>query len=116
VTEPPPSCRHCRGEIIPCTEPIRYCKGWKHAAYLHYGPVGPHYCEGRSVNPLAEPAETCPLVFTPRGPAACPRCTCDEPAGHTVRHHCPSCGVRWALASEAKETDAMWRARRLRGE
>ena len=42
--------------VIPCTEPVRFCKGWKHVAYLHYGPVGPHYCEGRSVNPLAEPA------------------------------------------------------------
>ena len=49
------TCRYCGGLIVPCTEPIRYCKGWKHAAYLHYGPVGPHYCEGRSINPMAEP-------------------------------------------------------------
>ena len=49
------TCRHCGGEITPCAEPIQFCKGWKHAAYIHYGPIGPHYCEGRSVNPLAEP-------------------------------------------------------------
>jgi hypothetical protein len=57
VTEPPRTCRHCGGEIIPRDGRTRYCKGWKHVAYLHYGPVGPHYCEGRSVNPMAEPAE-----------------------------------------------------------
>lgn len=49
------TCRHCCEPIVRCTEPIQYCKGWKHVAYLHYGPVGPHYCQGRSINPLAEP-------------------------------------------------------------
>ena len=57
MTRAPQTCRHCGGEITPCAEPIRYCKGWKHVAYLHYGPVGPHYCEGRSVNPMAEPTD-----------------------------------------------------------
>jgi hypothetical protein len=49
------TCRHCCEPIVRCTEPIQYCKGWKHAAYLHYGPVGAHYCQGRSINPLAAP-------------------------------------------------------------
>jgi hypothetical protein len=52
-------CRHCAGTIIPC-EPRHdhpACLGWKHAVWLSMGPVGPHYCEGRSVNPSAEPGE-----------------------------------------------------------
>ena len=49
------ACRHCRELIVPCTEPVRFCKGWKHAAFLRYGPVGAHYCEGRTLSPLAEP-------------------------------------------------------------
>lgn len=54
---PVTSCRHCGGEITPCAG-HEFCKGWKHVAFLHYGPVGPHYCEGRSVNPMAEPGRT----------------------------------------------------------
>jgi hypothetical protein len=51
-------CRHCAGTIIPC-EPRHdhpACLGWKHAAWLSMS-VGAHYCEGRSVNPSAEPGE-----------------------------------------------------------
>jgi hypothetical protein len=51
------ACRHCGGLIVPCAEPARFCKGWKHALFLHYGPVGAHYCEGRSINPMAEPED-----------------------------------------------------------
>lgn len=51
-------CRHCGGPLIPCrpAHEMPVCKGWKHAAWLSMGPVGPHYCEGRSVNPSGEPA------------------------------------------------------------
>jgi hypothetical protein len=49
------SCRHCHEPVVPCTgQRGSFCKGWKHAAFLHYGPVGAHYCEGRSINPVAE--------------------------------------------------------------
>lgn len=50
------SCRHCHEEIVPCPTPTLICEGWKHVRYLHFGPIGAHYCEGRSVNPVAEPA------------------------------------------------------------
>jgi hypothetical protein len=52
-------CRHCGGELVRCDPPHDFpvCKGWKHAAWLSMGPVGPHYCEGRSVNPSGEPRE-----------------------------------------------------------
>lgn len=60
VTEIPASvaCRHCFGPIIPC-EPAHQmpvCLGWKHTAHLSQV-IGAHYCEGRSVNPSAEPEE-----------------------------------------------------------
>ena len=63
VTETAPvTCRYCGGAIVPCADAIPYCQGWKHVAYLHYGPVGPHYCEGRSVNPVAEPTPNAPVT------------------------------------------------------
>jgi hypothetical protein len=54
-----PACRHCGGELVRCDPPhdMPACLGWKHAALLSRGPVGPHYCEGRSVNPSGEPGE-----------------------------------------------------------
>lgn len=54
-----PGCRHCGGMLVRCdpSHDFPVCKGWKHAAWLSMGPVGPHYCEGRSVNPSAEPRE-----------------------------------------------------------
>jgi hypothetical protein len=53
-----PECRHCGGVLVRCDPPHDFpvCKGWKHAAWLSMGPIGPHYCEGRSVNPSGEPA------------------------------------------------------------
>lgn len=51
-------CRHCGMDIEPCTHPRRgnpVCKGWRHEGYEDK-PVGAHYCEGRSINPSAEPA------------------------------------------------------------
>ncbi len=50
-------CRHCGGALVRCSHlgEMPVCKGWKHAARLSMGPVGPHYCEGRSVNPSGEP-------------------------------------------------------------
>jgi len=52
-------CRHCGGKHVRCAglPDLPVCKGWKHAAWLSMGPVGPHYCEGRSVNPSGEPRE-----------------------------------------------------------
>ncbi len=52
-------CRHCGGALVRCAHlgEIPVCKGWKHAAWLSLGPVGPHYCEGRSINPSGEPRE-----------------------------------------------------------
>jgi len=52
-------CRHCGGPLIPCRpgHKMPVCLGWKHAALLPRGLVGPHYCEGRSVNPSGEPKE-----------------------------------------------------------
>jgi len=52
-------CRHCGGPLIPCrpAHEMPVCKGWKHAAWLSMGPIGPHYCEGRSVMPSGEPEE-----------------------------------------------------------
>jgi hypothetical protein len=51
------TCRHCGQEIVPCPAPtvIPVCKGWKHARFIDSMPVGAHYCEGRSINPVAEP-------------------------------------------------------------
>jgi hypothetical protein len=55
-----PACRHCGGALIRCEPPhaVPVCLGWKHTAWLSMGPVGAHYCEGRSVNPSGEPATT----------------------------------------------------------
>jgi hypothetical protein len=52
-------CRHCGEPLIPCRpgHKMPVCLGWKHAALLPRGLVGPHYCEGRSVNPSGEPKE-----------------------------------------------------------
>jgi hypothetical protein len=52
-------CRHCGGKLVRCARPceIPVCKGWKHAGRLSMGPIGPHYCEGRSINPSGEPGE-----------------------------------------------------------
>lgn len=52
-------CRHCGGALVRCagSPELPVCKGWKHAAWLSMGPIGPHYCEGRSVNPSGEPRE-----------------------------------------------------------
>lgn len=52
-------CRHCGGKLVRCAgrPELPVCKGWKHAAWLSMGPIGPHYCEGRSVNPSGEPRE-----------------------------------------------------------
>ncbi len=54
-----PACRHCGGELFRCDPPhdMPACLGWKHVARLSMGPVGPHYCGGRSVNPSGEPGE-----------------------------------------------------------
>lgn len=51
------SCKYCREEIVPCPTPstIPVCRGWKHVRFLDSMPIGAHYCEGRSVNPVAEP-------------------------------------------------------------
>jgi Ftsk gamma domain len=51
-------CRHCGGKLVRCAgrPELPVCKGWKHAAWLSMGPIGSHYCEGRSVNPSGEPA------------------------------------------------------------
>jgi len=59
VPEEARECRHCGGDLVRCDPPhdLPVCKGWKHAAWLSMGPVGPHYCEGRSVNPSGEPGE-----------------------------------------------------------
>lgn len=53
------ACRHCGGDLVRCDPPHDFpvCKGWKHAAWLSMGPIGPHYCEGRSVMPSGEPEE-----------------------------------------------------------
>lgn len=55
-------CRHCGGKLVRCASPctIPVCKGWKHADRLSMGPIGPHYCEGRSINPSGEPREEAP--------------------------------------------------------
>lgn len=52
-------CRHCGGKLVRCASlcAVPVCKGWKHADWLPMGPVGPHYCDGRSVNPSGEPEE-----------------------------------------------------------
>ena len=52
-------CRHCGGKLVRCAglPELPVCKGWKHAAWLLMGPIGPHYCEGRSVMPSGEPRE-----------------------------------------------------------
>jgi hypothetical protein len=53
------TCRHCGEEIVPCGPYGIGCwaRGWKHAQFMESMPVGAHYCHGRSVNPVAEPAE-----------------------------------------------------------
>ena len=50
-------CRHCEGKLVRCagSPDLPVCKGWKHADWLSMGPIGPHYCEGRSINPSGEP-------------------------------------------------------------
>jgi hypothetical protein len=58
-TEPPPpvTCRHCDQPIAGCPEaPCVNPKGWFHLG-MPDRPIGKHYCAGRSINPLAEPAE-----------------------------------------------------------
>lgn len=51
------ACRHCHAEIVPCSCAVKaVCNGWKHTEWLVSMPVGAHYCDGRSVNPPAEPA------------------------------------------------------------
>jgi hypothetical protein len=47
-------------------------------------------------------AVTCPVVFVPRDPTYCPRCTCDRSATHGGHHHCPDCGVWYTLASDVE--------------
>ena len=57
------SCRHCGEEIVPCAMyGIGRCvaAGWKHVRFIESMPVGAHYCEGRSVNPVAEPRPSPP--------------------------------------------------------
>lgn len=51
------TCRHCHGVIVPCAPAHEFpvCKGWKHTRFLDSMPVGAHYCDGRSINPSAEP-------------------------------------------------------------
>jgi hypothetical protein len=51
-------CRHCGGKLVRCAHlgEMPVCKGWRHATWLSMGPIGPHYCEGRSINPSGEPA------------------------------------------------------------
>jgi hypothetical protein len=53
------ACRHCKQEIVPCPTPslTPCCAGWKHAEFIDSMPIGAHYCEGRSVNPSAEPTD-----------------------------------------------------------
>jgi hypothetical protein len=52
------TCRHCGEEIIQCGPYGLGCwaKGWKHTRFVDSMPAGAHYCEGRSINPVAEPA------------------------------------------------------------
>lgn len=50
------ACRHCGDRIIPCSHAVLFCKGWKHVQFITSKPIGAHYCGGRSVNPVAEPA------------------------------------------------------------
>ena len=51
-------CRHCGEPIEPCPTcpPEReVTKGWRHVGYDSQ-PMGGHFCGGRTVNALAEPA------------------------------------------------------------
>lgn len=52
------ACRHCGQPIERCETPQGnpLCKGWRHAGYDSQ-PVMGHCCEGRMINPAAEPAE-----------------------------------------------------------
>lgn len=57
-----PACRHCGQPIERCkhdpwpgSSPYM-CKGWRHVGYDDQPMIG-HCCEGRSINPVAEPAE-----------------------------------------------------------
>jgi hypothetical protein len=52
------TCKHCGEPIERCPiDPCSWNGGWRHAGYLSQ-PTGSHYCGGRSVNPIAEPAES----------------------------------------------------------
>jgi len=54
------TCKHCKQPIEPCHRagqlPTGVCAGWRHTALIAGRPIGAHYCRGRSINPLAEPA------------------------------------------------------------
>lgn len=68
-------CRHCGQEIVQSCDPPSLpglCRGWKHTAWLDQMPIGAHYCGGRSVNPLAEPAEPPTLSGGPQRPPVRP--------------------------------------------
>ena len=52
------TCCHCGQPIRRCPHPagtIPVCKGWRHEGHDDQL-IGAHYCDGRSVNPAAEPA------------------------------------------------------------
>jgi hypothetical protein len=51
-------CRHCGHLIERCPRPQGnpLCKGWRHAGYDSQPVIG-HCCEGRMINPAAEPME-----------------------------------------------------------
>lgn len=57
-----PECRHCSAPIRRCTSTCAtapdypLCRGWRHVGYDDQPVIG-HCCEGRSVNPAAEPRE-----------------------------------------------------------
>ena len=53
----PATCVHCGQPVVPCFgAALPACKGWVHAG-MDDRPIGRHYCEGRSVNPSAEPEQ-----------------------------------------------------------
>jgi hypothetical protein len=63
------ACRHCSEEIVPCPTPSMalFCEGWKHVRFIDSMPVGAHYCDGRSINPVAEPELQSSLPESGRG-------------------------------------------------
>ena len=53
------TCKHCGKLVRPCPNrpaPMApaFCRGWIHVG-MDDRPVGRHYCDGRSINPHAEP-------------------------------------------------------------